>query len=297
MCFVSTRVCNEGVSWQVSLSSFHEPVCSLSASAWPSLPVFAAAAVSCTLDTLCWDAGRKAFVEGAAKTAVRSGHGRVGVSMALGALSLAQEQELPVTSTDRQRSLSALSPWLWPGARLWWQPGRRAPTPASAIARCSGWALLVPEEAGRAWPAELCLAVKISRELPRLETWAPFKLAHTAFTSQLLREREIPLFVRQSGLQGCTPARMLNTSEAASPSESLCRQEMLCWPFPQYSSVQCCWLVPGAGGHEVSALPRRGRCLSERRESPRPTGSGIAGHLQMLARNAALESPTSLSGS
>lgn len=42
-----------------------------------SWPVFAAAAVSCASDTLCGDAGCKAFVEGAAQTAVRSGHSRV----------------------------------------------------------------------------------------------------------------------------------------------------------------------------------------------------------------------------
>lgn len=41
--------------------------------------------------------------------------------MALRALSLAQEQEVPVTSRDHRRPLGALSPRLYPGARLFWR--------------------------------------------------------------------------------------------------------------------------------------------------------------------------------
>lgn len=99
------------------------------------------------------------------------------------------------------------------------------------------------------------------------ELWPILDLQIHFSPTQLLRDSEITLFAGSNArvvqafsrvegvwLLSCAPGSMQNISEATLPSKSGCRQEV---HLPSLSKMQFGRRVPGgAGGHEVSALPR-----------------------------------------
>lgn len=163
--------------------------------------------------------------------------------------SMAPEQELAVTNSDHQRPWVPSAPGCTGTAQL--GPAQLSPARPSSVRLCHG-----PVRGGRAGTARVgsrhdgqnCAWLReFPEQCPSCRTGklGPLKLAGTAFTSRLLRGRDIPLL-----------GTMLNASAAAVPWQCLCRQSLLCLlPCPERRFAPRRRLVPG--GHEVSALPRR----------------------------------------